>query len=66
LPYLRKALSIDSTHANSIYGLGYYFELNGQYDKAAREYRRAISYPPARTRLELIEKRRRQARHIEP
>jgi tetratricopeptide (TPR) repeat protein len=54
LPYLQRALSIDSTFASSIYGLGYYFELKGQYDRAAFEYRRAMPYPAARTRLRWI------------
>lgn len=58
LVFLQKALSVDSTFVNAIYGMGYYYELSGQYQMAAAAYRRAMPYPPARARLELINKRR--------
>ncbi len=50
--YLARALALDPAFPNSLYGLGYYYELKGDRDRAIEFYRRAGDYEPARQRLQ--------------
>jgi tetratricopeptide (TPR) repeat protein len=52
---LERALAVDSTYANALYGIGLYWEFNGEYNRATDAYRRALPYVPARVALQRVE-----------
>ena len=53
---LRKALAVDSTYANAMYGMGYYWEMKKQYGRAAGSYNGALPFEPARLGLKRLER----------
>jgi len=54
---IERALAINPSYPNAIFARGYLHELEGRYQEAADDYRRAMPYPPARARLNDLEKR---------
>lgn len=56
---LESALRIDSTYANALYGMGHYYEITGQRERATVLYARALPFSPARKALDRLQEKER-------
>lgn len=52
--YLRRALDIDSSYANSIYGMGFYYEMKGEFEAAISNYKQVLHMKAARLQLVVL------------